>query len=131
MARPLEGVRVLLVDDEPDSAETVAFLLVQGGAQVFAVSNAPEALVRSARFKPHVLVTDIAMPMMDGYQLVRAFRSAGETFPVVAISGHAEQRYIRQAKEAGFAAYLVKPIEPARLIATILDVLKPPQEPPA
>ena len=123
-ARPLFGVRVLLVDDDADSAETTTLILVHHGAEVVAVTNAPAALLHSITFKPHVLVTDLAMPTMDGFELLRKFRAAGDTFPAIAISAHAEESYLERGKVAGFAAYLVKPVQPGTLVDTILAVLK-------
>ena len=122
-ARPLFGVRVLLVDDDADSAETTTFVLVHHGAEVVAVTTAPAALLHSITFKPDVLITDLAMPAMDGFELLRKFRAAGDTFPAIAISAHAEESYLDRGKAAGFAAYLVKPVQPATLVETILTVL--------
>ena len=129
-SRPLFGVRVLLVDDDADSAETTTLVLVHHGAEVVAVTNAPAALSSSAAFEPHALITDLAMPGMDGFELLRQLRAGGNALPAIAISAHAEESYLRRGKAAGFSAYLVKPVPPAVLVETLRDVLEKRQNPP-
>ena len=118
----LSGMRVLLVDDEPDTVEMIAILLERAGADVVAVTTAAAALGVAELFRPHVLLTDIAMPNMDGYELAARLRAAGRSCPVVGVSAHAERSYLQRAKDAGFNAYLIKPIEAPALLATLREV---------
>ena len=118
----LHGLRVLLVDDERDCLETAAIVLEHAGAEVLCVTNGPAALLQSVVFTPNVLVSDIAMPLMDGYDLLQKFRASGSSIPAIAFSAHAEQRYVDQAIRAGFNAYLIKPVDPHALIASLLQV---------
>lgn len=122
--RPLTGLRVLLVDDEPDTVEMVAILVERAGADVVAVTSAPAALRVAELFRPHVLLTDIAMPQMDGFELADRLRAMNRGCPIVGFSAHAERSYLQRAKEAGFDAYLIKPVDAHALIATLREVTK-------
>jgi CheY-like chemotaxis protein len=124
MAVPaLSGTRVLLVEDDRDCAEVVAIVLEHAGANVVTVPSGAAAIVQAAMFDPQVVLCDIAMPQMDGYQLLRDLRAIGHRFPVVAISAHAQARRMEEAHSLGFAAYLVKPLEPPTLVATVREVV--------
>jgi signal transduction histidine kinase/ActR/RegA family two-component response regulator len=119
---PIEGLRVLVVDDEPDARELVGVVLAQGGAVVTTAASAQEALAEVDRSRPDVIVSDLAMPVEDGYALVRAVRARGDAaraLPVVALTAHARDEDRRRALAAGFQEHVPKPIEPARLIAVV------------
>ena len=122
----LNGIRVLVVDDEPDSREFVAFVLEQAGATVFTATTAAEALTMLIRSKPDVLLSDIGMPDMDGYMLMQQVRALspeqGGQVRAIALTAYAGDFNQQQALQAGFQQHVSKPIEPERLIQVISRV---------
>ena len=120
----LEGVRILVVDDEADARASIELTLKQYGAIVVVVDSAGEAMSALEREPIDVLLSDLAMPGEDGLSLVRRVRARpGERLPAAALSayGRAEER--AQATEAGFDIHLSKPIEPVALAAAIEGLL--------
>ena len=117
----LEGVSILVVDDEPDSREVLAEILRKYGAQTRTAASADAAMAEIARSTPQVLLSDIGMPMVDGYQLIRTIRQRIPKSEMVALaltglsSGKDKERAITE----GFQQCIVKPIEPARLVEAI------------
>ena len=124
----LQGIKVLVVDDTTDMREYIAFVLEQEGAEVVAVTSAGEALTALAQFQPAVLVSDIGMPEMDGYMLLRQVRrlpsEQGGQIPAIALSAYVGELNQQQAIAAGFQRHLSKPIESATLIEAIVDLIK-------
>ncbi|HEY9897105.1 MAG TPA: ATP-binding protein [Candidatus Sericytochromatia bacterium] len=122
-ASDLNGIRVLVVDDEPDSREFVAFVLEQSGAEVVTATTASEALGLLQRLKPDVLLSDIGMPEMDGYMLMQQVRALpveqGGQVLAIALTAYAGDFNQQQARQAGFQRHLAKPVEPEKLIKTI------------
>jgi PAS domain S-box-containing protein len=116
-----EGLRILVVDDEPDGRELVARFLEAAGATVESAASATEALALLDRETFHVIVSDIAMPGEDGLALVRAVRARGLRTPVVALTAHAGAPMRVRALMAGFNTYVSKPVEPAELTAVIVQ----------
>ena len=123
---PLAGLsrlRVLVVDDDPDSREVVREVLEQAGAVVAVAGSAPEALRAIAERPPDVLLSDLGMPGEDGYQLMRRVRAldpvAGGSVPAAALTAYTQAENRRAAQEAGFQGYLSKPIDPAELTAAV------------
>jgi len=121
----LSGVRVLVVEDEPDARASLAAVLEQFGAQPTAVGSARAAYDTVIRHCPDVLLSDIAMPEEDGYTLIRRIREsiAATHLPAVAISAYADGHNRVEALEAGFQAYLAKPVEPTTLAATLATLV--------
>ena len=121
----LSGVRVLVVEDEPDARASLSAVLEQFGAQPTAVASARAAYDAVIRRCPDVLLSDIAMPEEDGYALIRRIRDsiAATHLPAVAISAYADGNNRVQALEAGFQAYLAKPVEPTTLAATLATLV--------
>lgn len=117
----LSGLRVLVVDDEPDTLELLQRVLGDSRAQVAAATSVEAALVTLGSFEPHVLISDVSMPGRDGYELIRAVRSTRgpETLPAAALTAHARPEDAARARAAGFQVHLSKPIEPGELIATV------------
>lgn len=115
----LEGIKVLVVDDEADARDLVTLVLKQRKAEVAAVGSAEEARRALDYLKPDVLVSDIAMPEVDGYALIGRLRqeeSEGRRhIPAVALSAYGGFEDRQQALMAGFDTYLVKPVDPERL----------------
>jgi PAS domain S-box-containing protein len=121
-----DSLQILAVDDDPDSLELVTFILEGCGATVRAVSSAIEVLAVLAQSKSDLLVSDIGMPEMDGYMLLKQIRSLppeqGGQIPAIALTAYAGEGNEEQAISAGFQAHISKPIDPAQLITTIANL---------
>ncbi len=119
---PLSGLKILVVDDETDSRDFVTFVLEDAGAQVTTVSSATAALSVSL-LSFNILVSDIGMPEMDGYMLVRELRQRHSEqngqIPAIALTAYAAEYDQEQALAAGFQMHLSKPVQPASLIQAI------------
>ncbi|RKH73693.1 response regulator [Corallococcus aberystwythensis] len=122
----LEGLQVLVVDDEPDALELLAVVLESRGAQVVTASNAREALEKQQLHRPHVIISDIGMPGEDGYSFIRRLRAlpleqGGQT-PAIALTAFARMEDRTRALLAGFQMHVPKPIEPAELIIVLASL---------
>ncbi|MBD2773940.1 response regulator [Iningainema sp. BLCCT55] len=124
-ALPLSNVQVLVVDDEIDTRELIAFILEQAGASVTSVPSARAALEVLAHLKPDVLVSDVGMPEMDGYMLMQQIRamSQGLQIPAIALTAYAGESDQNQALAAGFQQHVSKPIDPEMLVAAIAGLI--------
>ena len=124
----LDGVRVLIVDDEADTREVLSVLLAGAGGEVRTSASAAEALATLARWQPDVLLADIAMPGDDGYALLSTVRSLAPTrggeIPALALTAYAHPQDRERALAAGFLDYLVKPFEPPALVAAIAKLAR-------
>ena len=123
----LKGIRVLVVDDQPDACDLVSRVLGGCGAEVSTASSAREALEALEATPPDVLVSDIGMPEMDGYELIRRIRaldpSRGGRTPAIAMTAFARSEDRTRALHAGFQVHVAKPVEPSELIATVASVV--------
>lgn len=126
-ARPLqlEGVSILVVDDEPDSREVLGELLRQYGAQTRTAASAEEALAEIAHSTPQVLLSDIGMPSVDGFELVRRVREliSESEMAAMALTGLGSAHDRKRALAEGFQVCMVKPVEPERLVEAIKQLL--------
>ncbi len=124
----LSEVRILVIDDDADSRDFVAFVLEQHGANVIAVSSAFEALQVLEQEKPDVLVSDISMPDIDGYALMRQVRSwtpeQGGQIPAIALTAFARTFDQQLAVSSGFQEHLPKPLYPEKLVATVVRLVR-------
>ncbi|HEX5084513.1 MAG TPA: ATP-binding protein, partial [Blastocatellia bacterium] len=122
----LDGVRVLLVEDEPDTLDMLKFIFYESGAEVLAATSVDEALGALERFSPDVLVSDLAMPGRDGYELIREVRSRelglGRKIPAVAVTAYARGEDRMRALSAGYQMHIVKPIVPDELIVVVASL---------
>jgi signal transduction histidine kinase/ActR/RegA family two-component response regulator len=122
----IAGVKVLVVDDEPDARALVKRLLEECKAHVITAASAAEALQLVRAERPDVLVCDIGMPGEDGYALIRQVRALGAensgTVPSAALTAYARPEDRVKAVLAGFQMHLAKPVEPAELIATVASL---------
>ena len=121
----LDGVRVLVVDDQPDERELLDTILSGCGAQVEVAGSVVEAIAKLEHFQPAVVVTDIAMPGEDGYALLRRVRALSgplRRLPVIAITAHARAEDRARALSAGFRVYVAKPVDHTRLVRAVKDV---------
>jgi len=123
----LRNIRVLIIDDEADGRTLVAHILQDRGASPVCISSAEEALEALGREHFDVLLSDIGMPNMDGYQLIREVRrldkSRTKPIPAIAITAYARPEDRQRSLLAGFHMHLSKPIEPRELIASIAGLL--------
>ena len=119
----LNGLRVLVVDDEEDAREMLGVSLSQCGAEVSLSASAAQALKMLQEFKPDVLISDIGMVGEDGYTLIRNVRALsierGGRTPAVALTAYAREDDRRRALAAGFQLHLPKPIDPQKLAAAV------------
>jgi CheY-like chemotaxis protein len=127
-ALPLTELRILVVDDEPDMRELIFTILEQAGAQVKVATSAIEALAALEPFKPDILISDIGMPEIDGYGLLRQIRrlppEQGGTLPAIALTAYAGEIDQQQALAAGFQKHMAKPVEPEELVKAIVTLTK-------
>ncbi len=119
----LEGLRVLLVDDEPEAREIISTVIGRTGAEVKACISAGEALIKLTEWRPDVILSDIAMPEEDGYSFINKVRSlprekGGET-PAAALSAYARDEDRRQALAAGYQMHIAKPIGASQLVTMV------------
>ncbi|HTM44089.1 MAG TPA: PAS domain S-box protein [Polyangiaceae bacterium] len=124
--RQLQQIKVLLVEDEVDNQEVLRTLLEQHQATVVVASSAPEALELLKRDRPHIVVSDVGLPEIDGYELIQRIRrqnsEAEERIPAIALTAHASPDDRTKALRAGFQAHIAKPVQPGELVATIASL---------
>ncbi|MEH2418093.1 hybrid sensor histidine kinase/response regulator [Nostoc sp.] len=122
----LDGLRVLIVDDEADTRHLLTTILTEYGIQVIAAASASEALLALQQFHPHILVSDISMPQEDGYTLIKKVRALptqeGGRIPAVALTAYARAEDRTQALLAGFQLHVPKPVNPGELAAVIANL---------
>jgi len=124
----LEGLHVLLVEDDADAREALVSVLEHYGARITAASSVAEALSALAKRVPDVLVSDIGMPGQDGYDLIRAVRALppdqGGRVRALALSAYASPQDRDRAIAAGFHRHVAKPAEPPELVGTLVQLLR-------
>ena len=121
--RSLDGLRVLLVDDEPEAREIISTVIGRTGAEVKACISASEALAKVTEWRPDVILSDIAMPEEDGYSFIGKVRSlprekGGET-PAAALSAYAREEDRKRALAAGYQMHIAKPIGASQLVTMV------------
>jgi PAS domain S-box-containing protein len=122
----LDGLRILVVDDDTDSRELIGIALAQYGAHIQTADSAWQALKALDQMQPDVLVSDIGLPEMNGYDLIRHLRESlpnqGEQITAIALSGYAREEDCEKALAAGYNAYMPKPVELTELIMMIASL---------
>jgi CheY-like chemotaxis protein len=122
----LLGLRVLIVDDDLEVLKLTRLMLIRFHAEVFAAPTATEGLEQIQRHRPDVIVSDIAMPHMDGYQFIREVRKLpvphGGKTPAVALTGFGREQDRTRAIDAGFQRHLSKPVDMHILVDTLASV---------
>lgn len=124
----LDGLRILIVDDDPDIRDLLAYTLEVCGAEVIAVASAKEAISTLTQSSPplNILISDIGMPDEDGYSLLRRVRALEpedrSRIPAIALTAYARTQDRTAALLAGFQSHIAKPVEPAELIAAIVNL---------
>jgi CheY-like chemotaxis protein len=129
LLRDLSGVDVLVVDDDRDARELIKRILNDCGATVRIAGSAREALALIHEAQPRLLISDLGMPEVDGFELLawvrRLPREWGGLLPAIALTAFARSEDRLRALEAGFSAHISKPVEPSELIATVASVVHP------
>ena len=123
----LDGVHVLVVDDDADARRALLMLLERVGADVVTADGVPAALAAVARGRPHVLVSDLGMPDQDGLDLIRRLRTEGhdpEQLPAVALTAFVQKDDAELALSAGFQVHLPKPVDPHDLTSVIARLVR-------
>ncbi|MBE9012775.1 response regulator [Pseudanabaenaceae cyanobacterium LEGE 13415] len=117
----LQQVNIFIVDDDPDTRDLLRFMLEEEGAIVTVATNAKEALSLLKKQLPTILVSDVAMPEMDGFQLIEQVRGLphGSSLPAIALTAYAREEDRMQALDSGFNDYLTKPVDPLELMRLI------------
>lgn len=123
----LSQVDILVVDDDPDTRDLLRFMLEDEGAIVTVAPNAKAALLILEERFPTLLVSDVAMPEMDGFELIGRVRELpkGEALPAIALTAYARDEDRQQALNSGFNDYLTKPIDPLELIRLVQQYCEP------
>jgi CheY-like chemotaxis protein len=126
----LEGLNILVVDDEPDARNLLAVILTERQAEVTAVASPAEAYETLEWLRPDLIISDIGMPGEDGYTFIRnvRVREARERQgwkPAIALTAHARVEDRLRALSAGYQAHVAKPVEPAELVAVIASLVRP------
>ena len=123
----LSGITVVVVDDHDDARDLIKRVLEECDAKVVTASGAAEALATVERERPDVLVSDIGMPEVDGYELLRMVRALGPAkgggLPAIALTAFARSEDRTRALHAGFLVHVSKPVEPSELVATVASVV--------
>ncbi len=122
----LAGITVLVVDDEPDARELIELVLTTCGADAITASTAEEALTLVQQRRPHVMISDVGMPTVDGYELLRRVRALGDArgggLPAIALTAFARSEDRTRALRAGYLMHIAKPVEPAELAAAVASL---------
>jgi CheY-like chemotaxis protein len=123
----LSGVKALIVEDEPDARLLIERVLTECSAEVLVAETGQAALPMIERERPHVLLSDIGMPGMDGYELLRRVRALGAAkggkLPAIALTAFARSEDRTRALRAGFQVHLSTPVEPSELVATVASLV--------
>ena len=124
------GRKILVADDDQDSAESLAMLLQMMGHEVRSALNGLEALAVAAAFEPDLIVLDIGMPGLDGYEVCRRIRQQpwAHTVVIAALTGWTRDEDRDRSQEAGFNHYLVKPVDPKALADLVGRITGPNRE---
>jgi hypothetical protein len=123
----LDKVRIMIVDDEAETRELLRILLASHGADVAIYGSGSEALAQIDNWKPQVIVSDIGMPVQDGYTFIRKVRALGsdaDQIPAIALTAYARAEDRMRALAAGFQMHVPKPVEASELVMVIASLVK-------
>ncbi len=126
--RSLAGIRVMAIDDEADALGLLRVVLEAAGAQVVTMSSPQDALHWLAEAKPDVMVVDLGMPRMDGFEFIKRVRASDDAairdIPAAALTAFARSEDRTRALDAGFEMHLAKPVEPGELVASVATLVR-------
>jgi CheY-like chemotaxis protein len=130
---PCRSRRILVVDDNQDSADSLTILLCLAGHDVVTVYDGQAGLDAAQSFRPEIVLLDIGLPGLDGYEVARRLRQQGDTYQalIIAITGYGKEQDRHLSQQSGFNAHLVKPIdldELQEIVATFTAFSRPPQD---
>lgn len=117
--KPLEGCRVLLVEDSPDNQHLITRILTRNGAEVDLAKDGVEGVEKALNNTYKVVLMDIQMPRLDGYEATKLLRKSGFSIPIIALTAHAMNEDRRRTKEAGCNRHLTKPVDTKSLLYTL------------
>jgi CheY-like chemotaxis protein len=127
MSKELYGLKILVVDDDQDTRDLLEWVLRRVGAEVVAVASAKAAMEALEKDRPHILVSDIAMPEEDGLSLMRRIRALprerGGRIPAVALTAHSMVQDRLQSLRAGFQSHVPKPVVPEELVEVVTSIV--------
>jgi CheY-like chemotaxis protein len=127
MSKELYGLKILVVDDDTDTRELIEWVLKRVGAEVVACASAREAMEALEKERPHILVSDIAMPEEDGLSLMRRIRALprerGGRIPAIALTAHSLVTDRLQSLRAGFQSHVPKPVVPEELVEVVASIV--------
>jgi CheY-like chemotaxis protein/anti-sigma regulatory factor (Ser/Thr protein kinase) len=127
LPRQLDGVRVLVVDDDLEARQMISTVLAQSGAEVRVCISSSDALDTLSRWKPDVLMSDIGMPNEDGYALIQRVRrlkeECGGRIPAAALTAYAREEDRERALSSGFQIHVAKPVEAAELVSVVSNLI--------
>ncbi|WP_076999098.1 ATP-binding protein [Variovorax sp. KK3] len=118
--------RVLVVEDNPDGRETLVTLLQGSGYEVSSADNGHDAIAAALAHQPHLVLLDLGLPGLDGYEVAKALRAQGTTsrLAIIALTGWGSARDLERTREAGFDLHLTKPVEPSELLQLVQAALR-------
>jgi CheY-like chemotaxis protein len=123
----LSGIKALVVDDEVDGRDLIRFVLEDASAEVIAAEGAKEALAILERHEVDIIVSDIGMPLMDGYEFIKRVRAleqkTGRHIPAIALTAFARSEDRTRALRAGFLTHVAKPVEADEFLATVASAV--------
>jgi hypothetical protein len=126
----LEGVRVLVVDDDDDARQMITAVLTRAGADVRNCGSVAAALTTLSEWKPDVMISDIGMPGEDGYDLIRRVRALGVEqggrMPAAALTAYAREDDRARALAAGYQLHVAKPAAPSELVSAVATLARQP-----
>ncbi|WP_334938340.1 PAS domain-containing protein [Nostoc sp.] len=124
----IAGIRILIVDDDADTREFLHFLLQQNGALTKVAASANEAIAVIVKTVPDLLISDLGMPEIDGYNLIKLLRAMpkekGGKIPAIALTAYAGESDRERVLAAGFQKHIAKPVKPTELLTSIADLLE-------
>jgi CheY-like chemotaxis protein len=126
-AQPTVGHRILLADDNVDAATSLALMLQMMGHEVRTAHDGLEAVAAASEFRPDLILMDIGMPKLNGYDACRRIREqpGGKDVVMVALTGWGQDEDKRRSEEAGFNTHLIKPVEPATIENLLTELRSP------
>lgn len=120
-----EGLPILIVEDDPDSIDVVAHIIQYYGADIYTAANGQIGLEKVAANHPKLILADLSMPIMDGWEMIKHLKASPETadIPIIALTAHAMIGDREKAIAAGCHSYLTKPIKPRSFIYDLVQIL--------
>lgn len=121
----LDGIKILVVDDSPDNQLIISRYLSSAGGQVDLASNGSDAIMKANSYNYDVLLMDLRMPIMDGYQTTSELRRSGYQNPIIAVTAHALAEEKQRCLNSGFNDFISKPISRETLVETVHHLARP------